>query len=366
MNLHFDIRDLFRCVRLGWSGKKIWIGLLGLAAAWAGYSILLLIAHSRAGNSIGVLWDRYGPFPGATLGEFDLFGTGLHILGMVFALAVGFVTTSMMCKIAFQHLRGDDFYSVGDACGFAKTHWKAVLYGPIAVLVLFALFVIGGIVIGAIAGWIPVLGEVVFALCFIPIFFAALLAVFTGLVFVVALILSPAIVGTVEDDILDVVIESFSFTWSQPWRLVLYLAWMIFSVWVGAMLLGTLTLAAVGLTAWACGLFMDVKLAHLFHVASHYLLFEPEIWDRLLASLPAPGTPSGAEMWGGGILGIMLVVITGIVLSYAQATYASGLSLIYVILKYRKDNDNLLARDDEIETESDEKEADQNTDPETA
>ena len=51
MALHFDIRDLFRCVRLGWSGKKIWVGLLGFLVAWAGYSGVLIGAHLLAGHS---------------------------------------------------------------------------------------------------------------------------------------------------------------------------------------------------------------------------------------------------------------------------------------------------------------------------
>ena len=172
MNLHFDIRDIFRCVRLGWSGKKIWVGLLGLIAAWAGYSGLLLIAHVRAGSA--GLWQRYGLFPAATIGEFDLLGTGLHILGMVFALAVVFVTTSMMCKITFQQLRGDEFYSVGDACRFARLRWKTVLFGPVAVLALFALFVIGGIAIGWVAGWIPSVGEIVFCAVLYSHFFCGI------------------------------------------------------------------------------------------------------------------------------------------------------------------------------------------------
>lgn len=364
MTLHFDIRDLFRCVRLGWSGKKIWIGLLGLTAAWAGYSILLLIAHLLEGASIGAVWQRYGLFPGARLRDFDPLGTALHLLGMLFVLGVVFVTTSMMCKITFRHLCGDDFYSVGDAWQFAKANWKAVLFGPLAVLALFALFATGGMVIGWIAGWIPVAGELIFALCFIPIFFAALLAVFTGVVFVVASILSPAMVGTVEDDTLGVVIQSFSLTWAQPWRLVLYLAWTVISVGIGMMLLGALTLAAVGLIVWACGLFMGVKLAHLFAEASHYLLFQPAIWDQWRASLPMLGTPSSAEIWSGGILGAMLVLVTGIVLAYVQATYASGLCLMYVVLRHRKDDANLLEWDDEEET--DEEEAGHNTDSETA
>ena len=364
MTLHFDIRDLFRCVRLGWSGKKIWIGLLGLIAAWAGYSILLIIAHLSKGASLGALWQDYGLFPGARLGDFDLLGTALHLLGMLFVLAVVFVTTSMMCKITFQHLRGDDFYSIGDAWQFAKANGKAVLFGPLTLLFLFAMFVIGGMVIGALAGWIPVAGELIFALCFIPIFFVALLAVFTGIVFVVASILSPAMVGTVEDDTLEVAIQSFSLTWSQPWRLVLYLAWIVVSTWIGMMLLGVLTLAAVGLIVWACGFFMGIKLAHLFYEASHYLLFQPANWDQLLANLPALGTMSGAEVWSGGILGVMLVLVTGIVLAYVQATYASGLCLMYVALRHRKDHANLLKWDDEEET--DEEESDHNTDSETA
>ena len=159
-----------------WVGleKKIWVGLLGLIAAWAGYSVLLLIAHVRAGR--GDLWQRYGLFPGATLGEFDLLGTGLHVLGMVFALAVVFVTTSMMCKITFQQLRGDDlFIRLAMPADLQAGHaGKPCCLAPLPVLALFALFVIGGVVIGWVAGWIPAAGEIVFALCFIPIFFCGL------------------------------------------------------------------------------------------------------------------------------------------------------------------------------------------------
>ena len=66
IKLHFDIRDIFRVIRLGWSGKKIWIGLCGLVIAWAGYSILVTISHLSAGASLSDVWQRYGLFPGAT------------------------------------------------------------------------------------------------------------------------------------------------------------------------------------------------------------------------------------------------------------------------------------------------------------
>ena len=57
-------------------------------------------------------------------------------------------------------------------------------------------------------------------------------------------------------------------------------------------------------------------------------------------------------------------MITGIVFAYVQATYASGLSLMYVVLRHRKDDENLLDRDDDLEVVNEE--ASDNTDSETA
>jgi hypothetical protein len=180
---------------------------------------------------------------------------------------------------------------------------------------------------------------------FIPIFFVALLAVFTGLVFWVSALLSPAIVGTVGDDALEVVIQSFSLTWSQPWRLVLYGIVLGISVCVGFVLATVFSMMALWLITWACGLFMDVKLANMFDVASRYLLLQPRRWHVILANLPAPGVPSWTERLGGRLLGGMLAGITGMLLAYALSVYGSGLSLMYVILRKCKDGERLLERD---------------------
>ncbi|MGA1199634.1 MAG: hypothetical protein ACO36I_24325, partial [Candidatus Latescibacterota bacterium] len=207
---------------------------------------------------------------------------------------------------------------------------------------LFLFFVVIGIVIGLVAGWVPVLGELGFALGFIPIFFASLLAVFMAIVFLFSISLSPAIVGTVGEDALEVVIQSFSLVWSQPWRLVLYLAWVKISAWIGILVLSVLSLASLWLITWSCGLFMDLKLANMFDVATRYMPFVPKQWSLVLANLPDPGVLSGAEQWSGRILGLMLVAITGIVLAYGFAAHASGLTLVYVVLRRYKDGENML------------------------
>ena len=42
----------------------------------------------------------------------------------------------------------------------------------------------------------------------------------------------------------------------------------------------------------------------------------------------------------------MLILLSGVFLAYVQAAYASGASLIYVILRRKKDDENLLEWED--------------------
>ena len=361
--LHFDIRDIFRAVRLGWSGKKIWVGLCGTLIAYAGYSILGIVDQLLVGATLGQIWQRYGLFPGPAPFPATLAGTAIDVVAMLYVWVVVFLTVCMICKITYQQLKGDDFYSSGDAWGFIRQNWGGVVWGPVATLALLIFFVVAGIVIGWLAGMIPWAGEVVFGIFFIPILFAALVAIFISIAFVVSITMSPAVVGTVGEDALEVAIQSFSLAWSQPWRLVLYLLWMKISVLIGSVLLGTFMASAMGLVSWACGLFMKEKLANMVYVAGRYVPFDFTRCDWLsldiTAFLPPAGTPSGSELLAGGILGVMLILLTVIFSSYVLSAYASGISLIYVILRKRKDDENLLEWEDDGAEEEEDQPADE-------
>ena len=298
------------------------------------------------------VWHRYGLFPGADPASHPTTAAIIDVVAMLFALAVLFLSSCMMCKITFQQLKGDDFYSSGDALKFIKENWRGVLMGPVATLALLVFFIVVGIIIGLLAKVIPYVGEFAFALSFIPIFFCALVAVFIAIAFVVSLEMSPAIVGSVGEDSLEVVIQSFSLTWSQPWRLLLYCAWMETSVAIGAAILGTLMMATMGVIVWACGLFMKAKLANMLAVASNYVPFDLLRCDGVNCYLPAAGDPSGSEAWSGRILAVMVILLLGVFAAYVQAAWASGTSIIYVILRKKKDDENLLEWEDET-TEDD-------------
>ncbi len=353
-NLHFDARDLFQVIRLGWSGKKIWTGLCGLLLAYVSYSVLVTLGYVMSGMSTSEVWHVYGLFPGAAPERVGGMGAILHLLAMVFSGVVFSLTTSMMCKITYQQLRGDDFYSSGAALAFVKKHWGGVIFGPVACAALFLLFVASGIIIGWVAGLIPVVGELAFAVGFIPIFFAALVAVFMVFAIVAALVMSPAIVGTVGEDALEVVIQAFSLCWSQPWRIGLYLVWVGVSVWIGTVILSGLMTLALGLINWSAGMFMGDKLPAMLQIAQGYLP-PVDFSSAILNAFPEMTTvwsdlpqasATGSVVWAGRILGLMLIILSGVLFVYAQAAIASGTSLIYVILRLKKDDENMLEWED--------------------
>ena len=63
MNLHFDIRDIFRAPRLALSGKKIWIFILGNIVGYVSYWILTYVAFAIAGINFSQSWSDYGLYP---------------------------------------------------------------------------------------------------------------------------------------------------------------------------------------------------------------------------------------------------------------------------------------------------------------
>jgi hypothetical protein len=354
INLHFDIRDLFRVIRLGWSGKKIWTGLCGLFAAYILYTALVTIGYAVSGMSVGDVWSMHGLFPGAALAKVGGLAALLHALAMILAASVFFLTTSMMCKITYQQLRGDDFFSSGEALAFVKKHWGGVIFGPIACLALLVGFVVSGMVIGWLAGVIPFVGEFAFSIGFIPIFFLAMVAVFMVFAIITALVMSPAIVGTVGEDALEVVIQAFSLCWSQPWRIALYLTWTVISVWIGTILLSGVMTLAFKLICWSVAMNMGDKLPAMLSVAQGYLPpvdfhfplqnVYPEmrtVWSDLQST-----SAGGSVLWAGRILAVMLIGLTGVLAAYTQAAFASGTSMIYVILRKRKDDENMLEWED--------------------
>lgn len=360
VKLYFDFRDIFRAARYGFSGKKIGLQFLGLLLGYLGYACLTYIAMMVSGIGFAANWATYRLFPTIVTGGLSWYGWIIFLAGVIFFIIMWMMYSTATAKVTYQQLKGDDFYTAREALGFVNKNWKAIIFSPIMVIAIIIFLAVCGIIVGLI-GKIPFVGELAVALFSIPIFGVALFLVFLMLVFFVGIIMGPAIVATAREDSFETMIQFFSSLWSQTWRFVIYNS-----------LLGGITLAAVYafgvFSYWAlkmsymiCGWTMGPKLHNMAIAAIDWLPTKAGIWSlwtkgwwtgklSLISIYRAPQVQfQGAESVATVILGIFLVVILGLVLSYGLSTWTAGQTFIYLTLRKRKDDENLLDREDEEE-----------------
>ena len=221
MKLYFDVRDIFRAPRLALSGKKIWIFLVANLIGYVCYFILNYIALALSGVSFGQTWSTQGLYPclypvGGPWYAWLIFWGG--VLDWFFAIHLACTAVS---RVTYKQLKGDEFYSSADAWKYIKKHWHPVIFTSVS-MVLILFFFIAMAAIFALLGMIPYLGDFLFVLPYIFYLFGAIFTVYTAAVFLISFIYTPAIVGTIEEDTMGAVFNSYSITWSQPWRIIIY------------------------------------------------------------------------------------------------------------------------------------------------
>lgn len=360
---YFDFRDIFRSPRLALSGKKLYLQTSGLLMGYLGFLILTYVAHLISGLSLSEVWDNYGLFP---LYDFSFNGFLpwlIFVIGCLYFLILILVFSSAVGKITYEQLKGDEFYSSKESCKFMKKHWKTILASPLSIVALIIILVICGLIIGLL-GKIPHVGELGLGLFYgIPIFIVALFTVYTIFIFIISLLLTPAIVATTKEDVFETIVQLFSSIWSQPWRYFVYTGLAGILAKLGAFVLGYFCYRGVQLVNWSVGILMKDKLVDIVDGALGYLTLPPSILYFLSNIFPGinfaymmPEPEWGIDLsWSQGIaaflVGITFIFIIFVVISYALATFSVGQTLTYIIIRKKKDDENLLEKKTEEEEE---------------
>lgn len=359
VKLHFNFRDVFRAARLGLAGKKIWVQFCGILLGYLSFLIFNYIALLSKGMSIGEIWRLYALFPLPLLG-LPWFGWVIFGVGTVIAIAIWLLASCAVAKITYQELKGDDFYSVEDSLSFLKKNWKPVLLSPLTLIGLIVFFLAVGALIGLLAKVIPYVGELGLSLIFgIPVLGAAVFTVFMIVVFIFSLALTPAIVATTGEDTFETVIQLFSTIWNQPWRLVVYQIIYKFTQILAVSVLAWFTVRGLKLIHLVLGWPMGDKLDKLLASAAGLMpkfhlpiLGEARVFPHfstLWSNLSHPGPMVWTMDVAGIIIGITLILIGFFIFAYAGAILNASQTLIYLILRLKKDEENLLERKEEEE-----------------
>jgi hypothetical protein len=359
--LHWSYKDVFRALRLGFSAKKVWMMSLGLLFGFAGYTVLTYVAYVAAGNDYLTVWQTFRllPFPSPLDYAFPWYSWLIFAAAVLWFLCVLLITGTAVSKVAYEQLRGDEFYESKEAFRFAFKNASAVLASPLLILAFIALIAVAGLIF-SLLGAIPVAGEIIVGLLAIFGFVAALFVVYLLIVLLFSLLLGPSVVGATRSDTFDTLFEVFSCVNEQPARLLWYTAIVAALAKVGSSLLGLATSAAGRIAYALTSTFMGDKLPDIMSNATYYFRLVPPDWcpqvcqQTFLAEmnnlfglsqvyLPSDYVSVG---WSSDIasllLGVAFYLIALMVAGYGLSVWFSGMTLNFAVLAYKKDEKNVL------------------------
>jgi len=358
--LHWSYKDVFRALRLGFSAKKVWMMSLGLLFGFAGYTILTYVAYAAAGTDFLTVWQTFRllPFPSPLDYGFPWYSWVIYAVAVVWFLCVLLIAGTAVSKVAYEQLRGDEFYESKEAFRFAFKNSSAVLASPLLILAFVALIVIFGLIF-SLLGAIPAAGEIFVGLLAILAFVASLFIVYLLIVFLFSLLLGPSVVGATHSDTFDTLFEVFSCVNEQPARLAWYTATTALLAKAGSFLLGLATSAAGGIGYAITGIFMGGKLADVMGNAAYYFKLAVPDWcplwlqqvfvwvmDRYgLPQIYLPGdyvTVGWSQDIASLLIGVLFYLVAIMIVGYGLSVWFTGMTLNFAVLAYKKDEKNVL------------------------
>lgn len=364
--LHFNYKDTFRALRLGFSAKKIWMMSLGLLFGFAGYTIFTYIAYVTAGVDFLTVWQQFRllPFPAPFDYPFPWFAWVLYAVAVAFLAVCVLVTGTAVSRVCYEQLKGDEFYESREAFKFAFKNSGSVITSPLLILAFIAIIVVFGLGLSGF-GTIPYVGEIVVGILSPVAFIAALFIVYLLIVFVATLAMGPSVVGSTRNDTFDTLFEVFSCVNEQPGRLLWYTATVAALAKIGSFFFGWAASAASRIGYSILATFMGSRLAdNMTNAAFYFKLSPPEWWPGLLQQMfvtqaniygmPQMYLPGDylSIGWSSDLaalfIGITFYLVAIMVTGYGLSVWFCGMTLNYAVLANKKDNKNILEIPDDL------------------
>lgn len=365
--LRFGVQDIFRSPRIALGLQRIWIQFLGLVVGYVGYLIFTYISLVSTGIGFSYAWKRYALLPclmpeAASWYSYIIFG-----IGALWLIASYLISATAVSRATYMLLKGDHFYTWRDAIRFAMKKAASVLLSPLAIGIIIGLMLGGGAIVGLL-GKIPFVGVFGISIFTMVWFFAALFVVFLVIILAVATLQAPAIIATTDDDAFEAIFQSFSMVWIQPWRLILYvllsailadLAFFILAFLAKKAFLvmesifgATMGDAFINISSHAMYLlnfWLIQSIAWMQSILGKFsgLIYFSRFFDPLVL-------PHGYQYVASYIFALSMLIIGGFIFSYAFASFNVGNTIAYIVLRKKKDNENLLERKDAEEEDTEE------------
>ena len=353
---YFDFRDIFQVIRYGFSGRKIAVHFIGLVIAYLIYELLVYLSlFVEGGTAAQDFWNTSAllpvlPFSNAELAQLTEIAMWIGVASFA---CLFFLASTVASKITIEQLRGDFFFSVGDAVTFLKGHWKSVLGAFIGLLLILIFLALIPLSIAGL-GKLPVVGKpfLTVASLFMPIgFFLGVLMVFIAIVFGVSLLFVPAVVATTGADAFETIYQQFAIVWNKSWLTVCYEAMLFLIKLVFVPIWAFFCLAGFSIVMFPVALLHTGQMEHITACANLWLGGAIE----KLAMLPYVNsfgvfnigmamkeTSTFTTTVTAIFLTITLLMGIGLVIAYLFSIASAGNTVVYTILRKKIDGHNLL------------------------
>ena len=355
---YFDFRDIFQASRYGFSGRKIAVHLVGLVLAYLIYQTLVYLSlFVVGGTAVQEFWDKYGLLPVLPFSATGLTQTtviAMWIGGGCFA-CIFFLASTVVSKITIEQLRGDFFFSVGDAVTFLKGHWKSVFGAFIGMLLIQIFLALIPLCIAAL-GKLPVVGKpfLTISSLFMPIgFFLGMLMALIAVVFAVSLLFVPAVVATTGADAFETIYQQFAIVWNQPWRTVCYEVILFLMKLVFVPIWALFCLAGFSIVMFPVSLLHAGEMEHITACANLWLggaiekltmLPYIDTFGIFNIGLAMKEASAFATTVTAIFLTITILMVVGLVIAYLFSIASAGNTIAYSVLREKIDGYNLLER----------------------
>ena len=363
---YFDFRDIFQAIRYGFSGRKIAVHLGGLVLAYLIYQVLVYLSIFVVGNTtVQDFWNKYGLLPVLPFSDTGLTQTTeiAMWIGVVCFACIFFLASTVVSKITIEQLRGDFFFSVGDAGTFLKRHWKSVFGAFIGLLLIETFLALIPLSIAGL-GKVPVIGKpfLTISSLFMPFgFFLGVLIALIAVVFGVSLLFVPAVVATTGADAFEAIYQQFAIVWNQPWRTVCYEVILFLMKLVFVPIWAFFCLAGFSIVMLPVSLLHAGEMEHITACANLWLggaieklTMLPYINSFGVFNIGMAMKEASAFTTTVTAIFLTLTILMGVglVIAYLFSIASAGNTIAYLVLRKKIDGHNLLEPSDtgEIET----------------
>lgn len=359
MKLHFNYKDIFHAPRIAFRFQRIWINGIGLLAGYLIFLIFTYVSFLLDGISFNEAWQEYGLLACSYTQLEHWYSFLVFFVGAAAFLAIFLLTNTAVSRVAYMELKREFFYGWRRAYQFAFRKWVSAIGAMLTFLFMIGFFTVGALVMGLI-GRIPAIGELVTFLLTIPYILAALLLLFILIVAFMGIFLVPAVIATSDEDALGGLFQTFSITYNQPWRLLVYSLLAGFLEFLGIFVLVFFLKKAYMLLAGLFAIGMGDKFIKITE-QGFYLLDKslPQLhsWMQFafgslsqqiyLSFHHAPLTLSASQNIAAFLFTIFLLFIGGSAIAYGEAIRNAGFTILYVDLYKIHEGENILEREDE-------------------